>query len=83
LKPDRLTCITTLVEHLRTDAHHRTPAEVLRYARFVPGWEVKQTPPGLWTVSGASLVDAVVDSFGLVALLRTYWLPEAQREVGP
>jgi hypothetical protein len=78
---ERIARIDALVTHLTGDAPHRTPAEVLRYARFVPGWAVQQTPPGLWTVSGASLVEAVVDSPGLIAMLRTFWLPEARHEL--
>lgn len=78
---DRLTCIGNLASHLGGDAPHRTPAEALRCARFVPGWAVTQGPVGRWTVSGGGLADAVVDSHALIAHLRTHWLPEAMHEL--
>lgn len=85
MKADRLTLIRDLVAYLESEHPGRTPAEVLRHARFVPGWAIAraQGAGSRWVVTGGGLVDAVVDSAALIDHLVGCWLPEAQHELAP
>lgn len=85
MKADRLTLIRDLVAYLESEHPSRTPAEVLRHARFVPGWAIAraQGTGSRWVVTGGGLIGDIVDSTTLIDHLTRQWLPEAKYELAP
>lgn len=78
----RLDCIRRLVAHLEDEAPHRTPIEVLRLCKYVPGWGLEKRAVG-WIVSGPPDGERFASDGGaLVDLLVEHWLPQAREEVG-
>lgn len=78
----RLDCIRRLVAHLESEAPHRTPIEVLRLCKYVPGWGLEKRAVG-WIVSGPPDGERfVADGGALVDVLVERWLPQARKEVG-
>ncbi len=75
-KEERRRCIQELLDRLESDPD-RTPAELFRSARLVPGWSITRGPHQMWTVDGADRTGRVLRRDDLIALLITKWAPAA------
>lgn len=69
--------IARLLEALDTQGY-RVPAELLRHARYVPGWSVSNYGHGLYSVDGGGLAGAVLTRDDTLAHLRRAWVVEAR-----
>jgi hypothetical protein len=78
---ERVRAILELRSHLLDGRAEYTPAEVLRAARFVPGWAVAFSRGGRWVVTGGGVVDKSFGREALATWLVTRWLPEAEAAV--
>ena len=80
----RVVLILELLQHLESDDALLTPIEVLRSARFIPGWSIriKHQRSATFEVDAPRTPGLALNRNNLIALLISRWVNDAHSDLG-